>query len=151
MKKKIYAIILIILLLITGTIIGYKTAQSRNDMHIYRLQTSTDDSLIILENMRLVSCGSNLYVEPNFSIRRNSNINAQIEVLKLTITVGKYNIHNLTLTTDLNDKNGYISDSGYLLNNINIHKNSIVNVHFNYVIDGQTYDSSQDVILQQEL
>lgn len=152
MKKRIVFAISLVLSLLMGIILGYKTYENKNDMHIYKFNTVTPDSLIILENVRLLSCGTNLSLEPNFIIRKNQDCDSEIEGLKLAIIIEKNVTPNYTLTfsSEINDKDGYVSDDYSLLKGIHIDKNSTVTVHFTYEINGETYDFYNDVLLQQE-
>lgn len=147
MKSKIYITIIFIISILLGGVLGYKINDSTGNMKIYSIESSNNDSSIILENLKLVSAKNDLYIQPNYLIRTKDNIN--IDSLKLRVTIDNQEIISLTLVND-NNTNNFIIDDGTLLKNININKNSIANVYFNYVIDDKTYDYSKEVILKDE-
>lgn len=147
MKSKIYITIIFIISILLGSVLGYKINDSTGNMKIYSIESSNNDSSIILENLKLVSAKNDLYIQPNYLIRIKDNIN--IDSLKLRVTIDNQEIISLTLVND-NNTNNFTIDDGTLLKNININKNSIANVYFNYVIDDKTYDYSKEVILKDE-
>lgn len=147
MKSKIYITIIFIIAIFLGGVLGYKINDFTGNMKIYSIESSNNDLSIILENLKLVSAKNDLYIQPNYLIRIKDNIN--IDSLKLRVTIDNQEIISLTLVND-NNTNNFIIDDGTLLKNININKNSIANVYFNYVIDDKTYDYSKEVILKDE-
>ena len=85
-------------------------------MKIYSIESSNNDSSIILENLKLVSAKNDLYIQPNYLIRIKDNIN--IDSLKLRVTIDNQEIISLTLVND-NNTNNFTIDDGTLLKNIN--------------------------------
>lgn len=116
----------------------------QNSFNVYNITTETNNSDLILENLKMISMNNRVYID-SYTLSKNSEIETDVTDIQIEASINSQVILILSLT-NLDDDKMYIEEQK-LIKNIKLSTDSIINLKFKYTVDGVKTESYEELNL----
>ena len=147
MNKKLIKFLSIGGILVGSTVLGLLTIihmSKQNSFNVYNITTETNNSDLILENLKMISMNNRVYID-SYTLSKNSEIETDVTDIQIEASINSQVILILSLT-NLDDDKMYIEEQK-LIKNIKLSTDSIINLKFKYTVDGVKTESYEELNL----
>ena len=141
MKKRLVTVATVLVFLGLLTIIHMS---KQNSFNVYNITTETNNSDLILENLKMISMNNRVYID-SYTLSKNSEIETDVTDIQIEASINSQVIRILSLT-NLDDDKMYIEEQK-LIKNIKLSTDSIINLKFKYTVDGVKTESYEELNL----
>ena len=141
MKKRLVTVATVLVFLGLLTIIHMS---KQNSFNVYNITTETNNSDLILENLKMISMNNRVYID-SYTLSKNSEIETDVTDIQIEASSNSQVILILSLT-NLDDDKMYIEEQK-LIKNIKLSTDSIINLKFKYTVDGVKTESYEELNL----
>ncbi|MCU7205737.1 hypothetical protein [Turicibacter sp. GALT-G1] len=141
MKKRLVTVATVLVFLGLLTIIHMS---KQNSFNVYNITTETNNSDLILENLKMISMNNRVYID-SYTLSKNSEIETDVTDIQIEASINSQVILILSLT-NLDDDKMYIEEQK-LIKNIKLSTDSIINLKFKYTVDGVKTESYEELNL----
>ena len=141
MKKRLVTVATVLVFLGLLTIIHIS---KQNSFNVYNITTETNNSDLILENLKMISMNNRVYID-SYTLSKNSEIETDVTDIQIEASINSQVILILSLT-NLDDDKMYIEEQK-LIKNIKLSTDSIINLKFKYTVDGVKTESYEELNL----
>ena len=141
MKKRLVKVATVLVFLGLLTIIHMS---KQNSFNVYNITTETNNSDLILENLKMISMNNRVYID-SYTLSKNSEIETDVTDIQIEASINSQVILILSLT-NLDDDKMYIEEQK-LIKNIKLSTDSIINLKFKYTVDGVKTESYEELNL----
>lgn len=116
----------------------------QNSFNVYNITTETNNSDLILENLKMISMNNRVYID-SYTLSKNIEIETDVTDIQIEASINSQVILILSLT-NLDDDKMYIEEQK-LIKNIKLSTDSIINLKFKYTVDGVKTESYEELNL----
>ena len=141
MKKRLVTVATVLVFLGLLTIIHMS---KQNSFNVYNITTETNNSDLILENLKMISMNNRVYID-SYTLSKNSEIETDVTDIQIEASINSQVILILSLT-NLDDDKMYIEEQK-LIKNIKLSTDSIINLKIKYTVDGVKTESYEELNL----